>query len=96
MSRIRAGEPSIDGQTSCPVTLVFRRGGLAFGEAFFAPISAARSDSGSLSVRLKPVRQSLASVLAGLARDPHPFPALRFGLRLQVPPLTPLPAKRRQ
>lgn len=32
----------------------------------------------------------------GFARDPHPFPALRFGLRLPVPPLTPLPAKRRQ
>lgn len=27
--------------------------------------------------------------------DPHPLPALRFGLRLPVPPLTPLPAKRR-
>lgn len=32
----------------------------------------------------------------GFARDPHPFPTLRFGLRLPVPPLTPLPAKRRQ
>jgi len=32
----------------------------------------------------------------GFARDPHPFPTLRFGLRLPVPPLTPLSAKRRQ
>lgn len=28
----------------------------------------------------------------GYARYPHPFPALRSGLRLPVPPLTPLPA----
>lgn len=32
----------------------------------------------------------------GYARYPHPFPTLRFGLRLPVPPLTPLPAKQRQ
>lgn len=32
----------------------------------------------------------------GYARYPHPFPALRFGLRLPVPPLPPLPAKQRQ
>lgn len=29
----------------------------------------------------------------GFARDPLPFPALRFGLRLPVPPLKPLPAR---
>lgn len=32
----------------------------------------------------------------GYARYPHPFPTLRFGLRLPVPPLPPLPAKQRQ
>lgn len=30
----------------------------------------------------------------GFARDPHPFPALRFGLRLPVSLLVPLAAKR--
>ena len=80
ISALRLGNPSVASRVRSCRT---GRGGRPSGFAFVPP-----PPTGCMASR--------GIKGEGFARDPHPFPALRFGLRLPVPPLTPLPAKRRQ